>query len=100
MAGKGPFTFGSKNYQRIYLAKASYTLAHFFLNTQDLEQASKFAQTSVSLNPWNIDYYLLLSDINISRNDLKTAREAIVACMARMRNDSGPCKEKLIQLDY
>jgi tetratricopeptide (TPR) repeat protein len=85
--------------QRLYLAKAAQGLARFCLGEQELELAEKYSQTSIFLNPWNIDYYLTLSDIYLSKGETIRAKEPLSACIEKIPQDSGACKQRLTSLN-
>jgi tetratricopeptide (TPR) repeat protein len=84
---------------KLYLAKAAQELAKFYLKEQELEHAEKYSQTSIFLNPWNIDYYLMLSDIYISKGETIKAKEPLSACIEKISQDSGVCKQRLTSLN-
>lgn len=85
-------------YQRIYFAKASHKLTLANLNSNDLPKAKKYAQKSTTLNPWNTEYYLVLSEIYARENDSRSVEKTLNECINKIPKDSQLCEEKLKEI--
>lgn len=85
-------------YQKVLLAKAAAKLANDFNAEGNAEEAVYFFEKAILLNPWNLDYYIALSDLQLSRGARKEARITLESCIRALPKDSTHCREALAKI--
>ena len=84
-----------KQYEEKYLAKAAFELGKIYLSDNQIKEAELYLNKSISINPWRLDPYLILSDIHIDQKNPEEAKNILKKCIIHLKKDSIPCKKKL-----
>lgn len=84
-----------KQYEEKYLAKAAFELANYYLSDGNIKDAELYFNKSITINPWRLNPYLMLSKIYISQQNKKGSKTILEKCISYLKKDSLPCKQKL-----